>query len=96
MPEIYQVMEEPAYLPPGTLLQLSDTQQAHQGWRVQGLATGWWLALVPLWFRLGEVVTLAAPMEATFAGPFTPPELKEPVMYSPNQHLQKKKALAAW
>lgn len=85
MAEIYCVMENEACLPAGTILQLSDTQVCARQRQVRPLAGGWFIALVPLWFQQGDVMTLRVPLEATWASPFTPPELRKPVIGHPNQ-----------
>lgn len=94
MTEIVCVMEDKGCLPPGTVLRLSEAQLKGRQQHVRLLPGAWFITLVPVWFEQGEVITLMGPLEPAWAAPFTPPELRKPVVSHPNHRPRKIKAQA--
>jgi hypothetical protein len=78
MAELYYVWEEPACLPAGTILQLSEAQVSVRAQHLQALSNDWFVALAPLYFKVKEVITLRLPLETALAFPFTPPDFRKP------------------
>jgi hypothetical protein len=82
---VYQVIQGPACVPAGSILQLSDTQVRSRALQLRAFAGGWFIALAELLFETGDVVTFCHPLDEKTAKAFTPPELTKPIHTCPNQ-----------
>lgn len=91
--EVYQVIQGPARVPSGTLLQLSDAQVSVRQPHVRALAGGWYMAVYDLLFEIGEVLTFCSPLAPDICTAFIPPEMQQPIARHPSQRSKPKKEI---
>lgn len=91
--EVYAVIQGPAQVPAGTILQLSDTQVSLRQRHVRALAGGWYMAVYDLHFEIGEVLTFYHPLPPDVLAAFIPPEMQQPIALHPSQRLKTPKEI---